>query len=208
MPSLKRMCRVRFGCSPHRHSVFPSQTKRRLDRCLRNHGAAPNVATCLTGSPLVFRRRETQSHLDPRHLERHRPRHRRFQLVRPQLRATYPSRNLARPPESRFGHAFCAHNRCASHRWVRRQSKDLILPPFNAALSAAYVPPVAALFQLIVSVVLPEALADESVARAYRAIPLFLYSAYLGGSLVYEYGVGVMRQGEAAEIKKRQEKEQ
>jgi hypothetical protein len=35
------------------------------------------------------------------------------------------------------GHAFCAHNRCASHRWVRRQSKDLILPPFNAALSAA-----------------------------------------------------------------------
>ncbi|GAA5861144.1 hypothetical protein JCM3774_002204 [Rhodotorula dairenensis] len=61
--------------------------------------------------------------------------------------------------------------------WVRRQSKDLILPPFNAALSAA-------------------------------AIPIFLYSAYLGGSLVYEYGVGVMRQGEAAEIKKRQEKEQ
>lgn len=44
--------------------------------------------------------------------------------------------------------------------------------------------------------------------RTYSAIPLFLYSAYLGGSLVYEYGVGVMRQGEAAEIKKRQEKEQ
>ena len=86
MPSPKRMCRVRFGCSPHRHSVFPSQTKRRLDRCLRNHGAVPNVATCLTGSPLVFRRRETQSHLDPRHLERHRPRHRRFQLVRSELR--------------------------------------------------------------------------------------------------------------------------
>ena len=32
-----------------------------------------------------------------------------------------------------------------SHRWVRRQSKDLILPPFNAALSAAYVPPLAEL---------------------------------------------------------------
>lgn len=40
------------------------------------------------------------------------------------------------------------------------------------------------------------------------AIPLFLYSAYLGGSLVYEYGVGVQRQGEAAEIKDKQEKEQ
>ncbi|GAA5986860.1 hypothetical protein JCM10908_000926 [Rhodotorula pacifica] len=61
--------------------------------------------------------------------------------------------------------------------WIRRQSKDLILPPFNATLSAL-------------------------------AIPIFLYSAYLGGSLVYKYGVGVMRQGEAAEIKKRQEKEQ
>ncbi|TNY18831.1 hypothetical protein DMC30DRAFT_418489 [Rhodotorula diobovata] len=61
--------------------------------------------------------------------------------------------------------------------WVRRQSKDLILPYSNALLSAA-------------------------------AIPLFLYSAYLGGSLVYEYGVGVQRQGEAAEIKETQEKEQ
>ncbi|GAA6055919.1 hypothetical protein JCM3770_002360 [Rhodotorula araucariae] len=39
------------------------------------------------------------------------------------------------------------------------------------------------------------------------AIPLFLYSAYLGGSLVYEYGVGVQRQGEAAEIKAKAEKE-
>ena len=33
-----------------------------------------------------------------------------------------------------------------SHRWVRRQSKDLILPPFNAALSAAYVLPSPLLF--------------------------------------------------------------
>ncbi|POY73740.1 hypothetical protein BMF94_3278 [Rhodotorula taiwanensis] len=61
--------------------------------------------------------------------------------------------------------------------WVRRQSKDLILPPLNACLSAL-------------------------------AIPIFIYSAYLGGSLVYEYGVGVMRQGEGADIKRRQDKEQ
>ncbi|GAA5893269.1 hypothetical protein JCM8208_004393 [Rhodotorula glutinis] len=40
------------------------------------------------------------------------------------------------------------------------------------------------------------------------AIPVFIYSAYLGGSLVYQYGVGVQRQGEAAEVKERQEKEQ
>lgn len=40
------------------------------------------------------------------------------------------------------------------------------------------------------------------------AIPIFLYSAYLGGSLVYEYGVGVQRQGKAVEIKERQKKEQ
>ncbi|GAA5859711.1 hypothetical protein JCM8547_006994 [Rhodosporidiobolus lusitaniae] len=39
------------------------------------------------------------------------------------------------------------------------------------------------------------------------ALPLFFYSAYLGGSLVYEYGVGVQRQGEAAEIKERAQKE-
>ncbi|GAA5986052.1 hypothetical protein JCM11641_005539 [Rhodosporidiobolus odoratus] len=39
------------------------------------------------------------------------------------------------------------------------------------------------------------------------AVPLFFYSAYLGASLVYEYGVGVQRQGEAAEIKEKQEKE-
>ncbi|BGP54883.1 hypothetical protein JCM8202_003392 [Rhodotorula sphaerocarpa] len=61
--------------------------------------------------------------------------------------------------------------------WVRRQDKDLILPPLNACLSAC-------------------------------ALPLFVYSAYLGGSLVYEYGVGIMRQGEGAEIKDRQQKEQ
>jgi uncharacterized membrane protein len=35
------------------------------------------------------------------------------------------------------------------------------------------------------------------------AIPIFLYSAYLGGSLVYEYGVGVQRQGHAKEIKEK-----
>ncbi|GAA5933673.1 hypothetical protein JCM3775_003768 [Rhodotorula graminis] len=40
------------------------------------------------------------------------------------------------------------------------------------------------------------------------ALPLFLYSAYLGGSLVYKYGVGVQRQGAAADVKERQEKEQ
>lgn len=35
-------------------------------------------------------------------------------------------------------------------------------------------------------------------------LPLFFYSAYLGGKLVYEFGVGVQRQGEAAEIPKKQ----
>ena len=40
------------------------------------------------------------------------------------------------------------------------------------------------------------------------AIPLFFYSAYLGGSLVYKYGMGVQRQGESAEVKDRQEKEE
>ena len=39
-------------------------------------------------------------------------------------------------------------------------------------------------------------------------LPLFLYSAYLGGSLVYEYAVGVMRQGESVKIKQMQEKSQ
>lgn len=33
-------------------------------------------------------------------------------------------------------------------------------------------------------------------------LPLMMFSAYLGGSLVYKYGVGVQRQGEAAQIKK------
>jgi hypothetical protein len=35
-------------------------------------------------------------------------------------------------------------------------------------------------------------------------LPLFFYSAYLGGSLIYEYGVGVQRQGEGPEIAKKQ----
>ncbi|GAA6007408.1 hypothetical protein JCM10207_006331 [Rhodosporidiobolus poonsookiae] len=39
------------------------------------------------------------------------------------------------------------------------------------------------------------------------ALPLFFYSAYLGASLVYEYGVGTKRQGEAHEVKEREEKE-
>ncbi|GAA6035731.1 hypothetical protein JCM8097_005673 [Rhodosporidiobolus ruineniae] len=39
------------------------------------------------------------------------------------------------------------------------------------------------------------------------ALPVFFYSAYLGGSLVYEYSVGVQRQGEAAEIAEKQSKE-
>jgi hypothetical protein len=33
----------------------------------------------------------------------------------------------------------------------------------------------------------------------------FPYSAYLGGSLVYEYAVGVQRQGEGPEIAKKQQ---
>lgn len=33
-------------------------------------------------------------------------------------------------------------------------------------------------------------------------LPLMMFSAYLGGSLVYKYGVAVQRQGEAAQIKK------
>lgn len=51
----------------------------------------------------------------------------------------------------------------------------------------------------------PRLLTPES---SRSALPLFVYSAYLGGSLVYEYGVGIMRQGEGAEIKEKQEKEQ
>merc|ERR1712093_728259 len=39
-------------------------------------------------------------------------------------------------------------------------------------------------------------------------LPLLMYSAYLGGALVYEMGVGVMRQGEGLEYKKLQEKQQ
>ncbi|GJN89537.1 hypothetical protein Rhopal_002524-T1 [Rhodotorula paludigena] len=39
------------------------------------------------------------------------------------------------------------------------------------------------------------------------AIPLFLYSAYLGGSLVYKYGVGVQRQGVAREIGEKEQKQ-
>ena len=36
-------------------------------------------------------------------------------------------------------------------------------------------------------------------------LPLLLYSAYLGGALVYEMGVGIMRQGEGLEYKAMQE---
>lgn len=32
-------------------------------------------------------------------------------------------------------------------------------------------------------------------------LPTMMFSAYLGGSLVYKYGVGVQRQGQAAQIK-------
>lgn len=39
-------------------------------------------------------------------------------------------------------------------------------------------------------------------------LPMMMFSAYLGGSLVYEYGVGVQRQGEAAQIKEDMEKDE
>ncbi|KAI9846374.1 MAG: hypothetical protein M1830_007454, partial [Pleopsidium flavum] len=32
-------------------------------------------------------------------------------------------------------------------------------------------------------------------------LPSLMFSAYLGGAMVYKYGVGVMRMGEAARIK-------
>ncbi|KAK9900223.1 hypothetical protein P389DRAFT_187284 [Cystobasidium minutum MCA 4210] len=38
-------------------------------------------------------------------------------------------------------------------------------------------------------------------------MPLFFYSAYLGGKLVYEYGVGVQRQGQGPEIAKMQKEQ-
>ncbi|GAA5957481.1 hypothetical protein JCM21900_002680 [Sporobolomyces salmonicolor] len=38
-------------------------------------------------------------------------------------------------------------------------------------------------------------------------LPLFLYSAHLGGMLVYKYGTGVMRGKEGREIKKKENKE-
>ncbi|GAA6064576.1 hypothetical protein JCM10212_006201 [Sporobolomyces blumeae] len=38
------------------------------------------------------------------------------------------------------------------------------------------------------------------------AIPLFYYSASLGGELVYKYGMGVKRQGSAKDIKAREDK--
>ena len=41
---------------------------------------------------------------------------------------------------------------------------------------------------------------------ALAVLPLFMYSAYLGGALVYEMGVGVFRQGKAVEYKQMQEK--
>ncbi|GAA5864465.1 hypothetical protein JCM1840_000509 [Sporobolomyces johnsonii] len=39
------------------------------------------------------------------------------------------------------------------------------------------------------------------------ALPLFFYSAHLGGSLVYKYGMGVQKDGEGREIKKKENKE-
>ncbi|GAA5829823.1 hypothetical protein JCM11251_007896 [Rhodosporidiobolus azoricus] len=50
-------------------------------------------------------------------------------------------------------------------------------------------------------------LPNTNAILAALALPVFFYSAYLGGSLVYEYAVGVQRQGEAKEIKEREEKE-
>ncbi|KAF2092146.1 hypothetical protein K490DRAFT_31612, partial [Saccharata proteae CBS 121410] len=39
-------------------------------------------------------------------------------------------------------------------------------------------------------------------------LPSLFFSAYLGGKLVYEYGVGVMRQGEATKIKQNMQKDE
>jgi len=39
-------------------------------------------------------------------------------------------------------------------------------------------------------------------------LPTVMFSAYLGGSLVYEYGVGVQRQGVATKIKEKQGKDE
>lgn len=46
--------------------------------------------------------------------------------------------------------------------------------------------------------------------NAYLAaaiLPIFGYSLYLGGALVYEMGVGVMRQGQGVEYKKMQDQQ-
>lgn len=47
-----------------------------------------------------------------------------------------------------------------------------------------------------------------SLLLSALTLPGLFYSAYLGGSLVYEHGVGVMRQGSGKQIKQRGEKEE
>lgn len=49
------------------------------------------------------------------------------------------------------------------------------------------------------------ALPKTNAYLAAAILPLFAYSLYLGGALVYEMGVGVMRQGKGVEYKKMQE---
>jgi len=46
--------------------------------------------------------------------------------------------------------------------------------------------------------------AGYQVAMSGVALAVQMYAAYLGGDLIYTYGVGVQRQGEGAEKKKQQ----
>ena len=49
---------------------------------------------------------------------------------------------------------------------------------------------------------------NTNILLSGMTLPLMMYSAYLGGSLVYKYGVAVQRQGEAAQIKEDMKKDE
>jgi len=47
-----------------------------------------------------------------------------------------------------------------------------------------------------------------NVLLSMALLPSLMFSAYLGGAMVYKYGVGVMRMGEAVKIKKDMERDE
>lgn len=47
-----------------------------------------------------------------------------------------------------------------------------------------------------------------NVLLSMAMLPSLMFSAYLGGAMVYKYGVGVMRMGEAVQIKKDMERDE